>query len=77
MPAIAAITLLNGEPTPVSHIFNPLGLDAKTGIWWFEDASPRVAAGSAIGYPRMVFAPSGKWKSSQVSRHVTPCHALR
>lgn len=53
MPAIAAIALLNGEAAPVSHTFNPLGQDAKTGIWWFEDQSPRVAATSSIGYPRI------------------------
>lgn len=53
MPAIAAIALLNGETVPVSHTFNPLGQDVKTGIWWFEDTSPRVAATSSIGYPRI------------------------
>lgn len=53
MPAIANITLLNGESTPVSHVFNPLGQDSKTGIWWFEDRNPRVLATSSIGYPRI------------------------
>lgn len=53
MPAIAAITLLNGESTPVSHTFNPLGQDSKTGIWWFEDQSPRVSATASIGFPRI------------------------
>lgn len=53
MPAIAAITLANGEATPVNHTFNPLGQDAKTGIWWFEDTNPRVAATSTLGYPRI------------------------
>lgn len=53
MPAIAAITLLNGESTPVSHTFYPLGQDSKTGIWWFEDRSPRVPASASIGFPRI------------------------
>lgn len=53
MPAIAAVTLANGEATPVNHTFNPLGQDVKTGIWWFEDQSPRVAASSSLGYPRI------------------------
>lgn len=53
MPAIAAITLANGEATPVNHTFNPLGQDAKTGIWWFEDASPRVSTTSSLGFPRI------------------------
>lgn len=53
MPAIAAIALLNGETTPVSHTFAPLGQDLKTGIWWFEDQNPRVAATSSLGYPRI------------------------
>lgn len=53
MPAISALTLANGESTPVNHTFNPLGQDIKTGIWWFEDQSPRVTASSSIGYPRI------------------------
>jgi hypothetical protein len=53
MPAVAAITLANGEATPVNHTFNPLGQDVKTGIWWFEDQSPRVTATSSLGYPRL------------------------
>jgi len=53
MPAIAPIILANGETVPVNHTFNPLGQDVKTGIFWFEDTSPRVAATSSIGYPRI------------------------
>lgn len=53
MPAVANIVLANGENTPVNHTFIPLGQDAKTGIWWFEDQSPRVAASASIGYPRL------------------------
>lgn len=53
MPAVATITLPNGEATPVNHSFTPLGQDSKTGIWWFEDKNPRVPVTSAIGYPRI------------------------
>lgn len=53
MPAIANVVLANGESTPVNHTFVPLGQDVKTGIWWFEDQSPRVAVNSSLGYPRM------------------------
>lgn len=53
MPAIAAITLANGESSPVNHTFNPLGQDVKTGITWYEDQSPRVSATASIGFPRI------------------------
>lgn len=53
MPAVANIVLANGESTPVNHTFIPIGQDTKTGIWWFEDQSPRVAATSTLGYPRI------------------------
>lgn len=53
MPAVAAITLANGEGTPVNHTFAPLGLDTKTGVRWYEDQSPRVTATSSLGYPRI------------------------
>ncbi len=53
MPAIAAISLANGEATPVTHNFNPLGQDRTSGVWWFEDQSPRVAATSPLGWPRI------------------------
>lgn len=53
MPAIAAIALLNGETTPVSHTFAPLGQDRSTGTWWFEDQSPRITATSPLGWPRI------------------------
>lgn len=53
MPAVAAITLANGEGAPVNHTFAPLGLDTKTGVRWYEDQSPRVTATSSLGYPRI------------------------
>lgn len=53
MPAVAAIAINNGEATPVSHTYNPLGQDRATGIWWFEDQSPRVSSTSPLGWPRI------------------------
>lgn len=53
MPQAATIVLANGEDTPVNHSFNPIGRDAKTGIMWFEDQSPRVTTSSALGFPRI------------------------
>lgn len=53
MPQVANIVLANGEASPVNHTFAPIGQDVKTGIWWFEDQSPRVAATSTLGYPRI------------------------
>jgi hypothetical protein len=53
MPAVASIALLNGEGTPVSHTFAPLGQNRETGFWWFEDQSPRIASTSMMGWPRI------------------------
>lgn len=53
MPAVASITLANGEGTPVNHVFAPLGQNRETGFWWFEDQSPRVASSSSVGWPRI------------------------
>lgn len=53
MPAVASIILANGEGTPVNHTFAPLGRDAKTGVFWYEDQSPRVSASSSLGFPRI------------------------
>ena len=53
MPAVASMVLANGEASPVNHTFTPVGQDAKTGIWWFEDQSPRIAATSTLGWPRI------------------------
>lgn len=46
MAAIAALTLADGQATPVNHTFNPVNIDA-TGVARWAD---RVG-GIAIGYP--------------------------
>lgn len=46
MAAIAALTLADGQSTPVNHTFNPVNIDA-TGVARWAD---RIG-GIAIGYP--------------------------
>lgn len=48
MSAVASIALNDGQATPVSHTFVPIGQD-KNGVWWYEDQT----ASSAIGYDRI------------------------
>lgn len=42
MAALAAVTAIDGETTPVNHSFTPLGPD-KDGIQWFEQTTPAPA----------------------------------
>lgn len=46
MPALAAITINDGQATPVAHTFNPSGPD-KNGVNYLYDRS----GGIAIGFP--------------------------
>lgn len=46
MPALANITINDGQATPVAHTFNPSGPD-KNGVNYFYDRS----GGIAIGFP--------------------------
>jgi hypothetical protein len=46
MPAVAAITLNDGQATPVAHTFSPSGPD-KNGVHYFYDRS----GGFPIGFP--------------------------
>lgn len=49
MSAVANIVLNDAAGTPVAHTFVPVGVDAKTGTWWWEDQS----VSSTIGYNRI------------------------
>lgn len=41
MPQVAPVTLKDGtSPTPVDHIFSPIGRDQKTGVYWYEQTTP-------------------------------------
>jgi hypothetical protein len=52
MTTAVAIALADAQATPVTHTFNPFGLDPKTGLFTFEDTS----AASAIGNWRIKIA---------------------
>lgn len=51
MPALAALTINDGQATPVAHTFSPVRLDEK-GVATFFDRS----GGVAIGFPRLTFS---------------------
>jgi hypothetical protein len=48
MSAVANIVLNDGQATPVSHTFIPLG--PTDGVWWFEDQSSGT---SSLGFDRI------------------------
>lgn len=48
MPAFAALTINDGQATPVAHTFSPVRIDEK-GVASFYDRS----GGIAIGFPRI------------------------
>lgn len=52
MPQISAIVINDGATTPVAHTFAPIGMDRKTGVFWFEQVSPVVSTllSKRIGY---------------------------
>jgi len=51
MTAIAALTLADGQATPVNHTFSPVNID-QSGVARFADRS----GGVAIGYPVMSYS---------------------
>jgi hypothetical protein len=53
MPAIAPLTLADGQATPVNHTFSPVNIDAAGVARWADRSG-----GIAIGYP--VFSYSNK-----------------
>lgn len=61
MPALAPLTVNDGQATPVAHTFSPVRLDDK-GVASFYDRS----SGIAIGFPRFTFSmkePVGLYKA--------------
>lgn len=65
MPAFAALTINDGQATPVAHNFSPVRIDEK-GVASFYDRS----GGIAIGFPRMTFSmkePTGSLKAGSAS----------
>lgn len=70
MPAVAAITLLDAQTTPVSHTFNPLGPDVN-GVWWFEDNTTTAAIGNqklSVQLTRPAPAKAGESSSDRICR---------
>jgi hypothetical protein len=71
MTAIAALTLADGQATPVNHTFNPVNID-QAGIAKWADRS----GGIALGYPVVSFslrAPSKTSRNYKVTaKVVTP-----
>lgn len=51
MPALAALTVNDGQATPVAHTFSPVRIDEK-GVASFYDRS----GGVAIGFPRIAIS---------------------
>lgn len=73
MPIVAAISLTDGQATPVAHTFNPAGPD-KNGVLYFADRS----GGYPVGYPLVSLsyaepkgaAPTGLLTTNRVHRAV-------
>lgn len=58
MTAIAALTLADGQSTPVNHTFAPVNIDASGVARWADRSG-----GIALGYPQVSFSnrvPTGK-----------------
>lgn len=62
MPAIAALTLADGQATPVNHTFSPVNIDAGGVARWADRSG-----GISIGFPTLTAAlknPSAKGSRS-------------
>lgn len=51
MPAIAALTINDGQATPVAHNFGPHRIDEKQVVTWFDRVS-----GVGIGFNKLTFS---------------------
>jgi len=49
MPQATNIVISDAQATPVAHTFVPIGMDTKTGLFWFEDQSQA----NVLGYWRI------------------------
>lgn len=56
MPAIAALTINDGQATPAAHTFNPVTTDGSKAMW--ADRSPGIPAGYRT-ISHEVLGPSG------------------
>jgi hypothetical protein len=60
MTAIAALTLADGQSTPVNHTFSPVNID-QSGVARWADRS----GGIALGYPVVTFSNKAPTKTSR------------
>lgn len=51
MPQVASITINDGSTTPVAYTFDPIGRDAKTGVYFYEQVTP--APSNKLGAVRL------------------------
>lgn len=63
MAAIATLSLLDGQPTPVSHSFAPVTID-RAGVAHFADRS----GGIALGYPYITLLVRQPTKASRTTK---------
>jgi len=71
MTAIAALTVADGQATPVNHTFSPVNIDAQGVAKWADRSS-----GIALGFPTITFSMRAPTKASRlykvVAKVVTP-----
>lgn len=63
MPAVAAITINDGQATPVAHTFDPTGPDTNGAFSYVDNSS-----GVALGFPRITLSKSDPRGNSSVYR---------
>lgn len=63
MTAIAALSLLDGQATPVAHTFSPVTI--KDGIAWWADRS----TGISVGFPTVTFSSKQPQKTANGSKN--------
>lgn len=60
MTAIAALTIADGQATPVNHTFNPVNIDSKGVAKWADRSG-----GIALGFPILTFSMVNPTKQSR------------
>lgn len=66
MATATNIVIADAQVTPVNHTFVPIGIDVKTGTFWFEDQSAANVLGFwRISYERKSPPPAGPRQSSE------------
>lgn len=63
MSAIAALTIADGQATPVNHTFNPVTIDANGVAKWADRSG-----GIALGYPTVTMSVRQPTKGSRATK---------